>query len=284
MNNFNKYIKHHLQNLTFGYYPKKGWIIAQNIDQIKTMGFFSINLDSIFFSILMGILFLFIFKKCSFLLNSNTTPKGIFNVIEYISETINNIIIKNLKYKNELIGPLSLVIFMCIFLMNLIDLFPMDIINIFLYLLKINQNIKILATSDINIPAGMAISVFIIILFYNIKNKGLIGFIKEICIKPFNNIFLIPFNIILESLNLLIEPLSLSLRLFGNMFASEVIFILINILPFWIKWVLSLIWGVFHILIIPLQSFIFMMLTIIYLKKSYKTNTINSHEINKMEK
>lgn len=269
---FTKYIKHHLQNFTFGYYPKKGWIIAQNIEQIKSMGFFSINLDSIFISILMGFLFLFIFKKCSFLLNYNTTPKGLLNVVEYIIEIINKIIINNFKYKNELIGPISLVIFMCVLLMNFIDLLPIDIINIILYLLNIDKNIKILATSDINITAGMSISVFFIILFYNIKNKGLTGFIKEICIKPFNNIFFIPFNIILEVINLLIEPLSLSLRLFGNMFASEVIFILINILPYWIQWILSLIWGIFHILIIPLQSFIFMMLTIIYLNKSYKTN------------
>lgn len=260
MNNlyYTKYIKHHLQNFTFGYYPKKGWIFAQNIEQIKSMGFFAINLDSIFVSIVMGLLFLFVFKKCS------------LNVLEYIIEKINKIIINNFKYNNELIGPLSLVIFMCILLMNFIDLLPIDIINIILYLLNIDQNIKILATSDINITSGMALSVFFIILYYDIKNKGLTGFIKEICIKPFNNIFLIPFNLILEMINLLIEPLSLSLRLFGNMFASEVIFILINLLPYWIQWILSLIWGMFHILIIPLQSFIFMMLTIIYFNKSYK--------------
>ncbi|CAA3708701.1 F0F1 ATP synthase subunit A [Candidatus Portiera aleyrodidarum] len=273
MNNlyYTKYIKHHLQNFTFGYYPKQGWIFAQNIEQIKSMGFFAINLDSIFVSIVMGLLFLFVFKKCS--LNSTNTiaaPKGLVNVLEYIFEKINKIIINNFKYNNELIGPLSLVIFMCILLMNFIDLLPIDIINIILYFLNIDQNIKILATSDINITAGMAISVFFIILYYDIKNKGLPGLIKEICIKPFNNIFLIPFNLILEMINLLIEPLSLSLRLFGNMFASEVIFILINLLPYWIQWILSLIWGMFHILIIPLQSFIFMILTIIYFNKSYK--------------
>ncbi|AGI27235.1 ATP synthase subunit a [Candidatus Portiera aleyrodidarum] len=274
MNNFyyTKYIKHHLQNLTFGYYPNQGWIFAQNIEQIKSMGFVSINLDSILVSIVMGWLFLFVFKNCSFLLNYNTTPKGLLNVVEYIIEIINKIIINNFKYNNEVIGPLSLVIFMCILLMNVIDLLPMDIINIILYLLNIDKNIKILATSDINITVGMSLTVFVIILFYNIKNKGLTGWIKEICIKPFNNIFFIPFNLILEMINLLIEPLSLSLRLFGNMFASEVIFILINLLPYWIQWIVSLIWGIFHILIIPLQSFIFMMLTIIYLNKSYKTN------------
>lgn len=269
---YTKYIKHHLQHFTFGYYPQKGWIFAQNIEQIKSMGFFAINLDSIFVSIVIGFLFLFVFNKCSFLLNYNTTPKGLLNVVEYIIEKINKIIINNFKYNNELLGPLSLVIFMCILLMNFIDLLPIDIINIILYLLNIDQNIKILATSDINITAGMSISVFFIILYFHIKNKGLTGLIKEICIKPFNNIFLIPFNIILELINLLIEPLSLSLRLFGNMFASEVIFILINLLPYWIQLILSLIWGMFHILIIPLQSFIFMMLTIIYFNKSYKKN------------
>ncbi|CAA3709194.1 ATP synthase subunit a [Candidatus Portiera aleyrodidarum] len=271
MNNllYTKYIKHHLQNLTFGLYPKKGWIIAQNIEQIKSMGVFAINLDSIFVSFIMGFLFLFVFYKCSLLLNYNTVPKGLINAVEYIIEKINKIISNNFKYKNELIGPLSLVIFICILLMNFIDLLPIDFVNIILYLFNIDQNIKILATSDINITAGIAISVFFIILFYAIKNKGLTGLMKEICTKPFNNIFLIPFNIILEVISLLIEPLSLSLRLFGNMFASEVIFILINLLPFWIQWLLSLVWGMFHILIIPLQSFIFMMLTIIYFNKSY---------------
>lgn len=272
MNNliYTKYIKHHLQNLTVGLNQKKGCFFAHNIEQIKSMGCFSINLDSIFVSIVIGLFFIFVFKKCSLLLKYNTSPKGLINVVEYIIETINNIIINNFKHNNDLIGPLSVVILMSILFMNLIDLLPIDVINIFLYWLNIDQNIKVLATSDINITAGMSLSVFFIILFYDIKNKGLSGLIKEICTHPFNNMFFIPFNIILEMINLLMEPLSLSLRLFGNMFASEVIFILINLLPFWMQWILSFIWGMFHILIIPLQAFIFMMLTIIYFNRSYK--------------
>ncbi|AFQ24000.1 F0F1 ATP synthase subunit A [Candidatus Portiera aleyrodidarum] len=269
---YTKYIKHHLQNLTVGLTKKNVWVLAHNIEQIKSMGFISINLDSILVSIVIGLLFFFVFKKCSLLLNYTTSPKGLRNVVEYIIENINNIIINNFKYKNDLIGPLSVVILMSILLMNCIDLLPIDVINIFLYWLKLDQNIKVLATSDINITAGMAISVFFIINFYDIKNKSLTGFLKEICTHPFNKLVCIPFNIILEIINLLMEPLSLSLRLFGNMFASEVIFILINMLPFWMQWILSFIWGMFHILIIPLQSFIFMMLTIIYFNRSYKTN------------
>jgi F-type H+-transporting ATPase subunit a len=117
----------------------------------------------------------------------------------------------------------------------------------------------------------MSLSVFVLILFYSIREKGIGGFVGELALNPFNpsnpvaKALLIPVNLILELVTFLARPVSLALRLFGNMYAGELIFILIALLPFWIQWALSVPWAIFHILVITLQAFIFMMLTIVYL-------------------
>ncbi|MCT9478868.1 F0F1 ATP synthase subunit A, partial [Acinetobacter baumannii] len=122
-----------------------------------------------------------------------------------------------------------------------------------------------------NITLGMSLSVFVLILFYSIREKGVGGFVGELALNPFNpsnpvaKALLIPVNLILELVTFLARPISLALRLFGNMYAGELIFILIALLPFWIQWALSVPWAIFHILVITLQAFIFMMLTIVYL-------------------
>jgi F-type H+-transporting ATPase subunit a len=123
---------------------------------------------------------------------------------------------------------------------------------------------KVVPTTDVNITFAMALSVFVLILFYTIKFKGVGGLVKELTLQPFNHPVAIPFNLILEGVSLLAKPLSLSLRLFGNLFAGELIFILIALVGIW-QLPLHFAWAVFHILIIVLQAFIFMMLTIVYL-------------------
>jgi F-type H+-transporting ATPase subunit a len=118
---------------------------------------------------------------------------------------------------------------------------------------------------------GMSLSVFALIIIYSIKEKGLGGFAAELSLQPFSstNLFLkvlfMPINLVLELVVFIARPISLALRLFGNMYAGELIFILIALLPFGLQWVLSVPWAIFHILIITLQAFIFMMLTIVYL-------------------
>ena len=130
---------------------------------------------------------------------------------------------------------------------------------------------KIVPSTDPNITLGMSLSVFVLILFYSIREKGVGGFVGELALNPFNpsnpvaKALLIPVNLILELVTFLARPISLALRLFGNMYAGELIFILIALLPFWIQWALSVPWAIFHILVITLQAFIFMMLTIVYL-------------------
>ncbi|WP_323116460.1 FoF1 ATP synthase subunit A, partial [Klebsiella variicola] len=126
--------------------------------------------------------------------------------------------------------------------------------------------LRIVPTADVSITLSMAIGVFVLILFYSFKMKGVKGFAKELTLQPFNHPLFIPVNLILEGVSLLSKPVSLGLRLFGNMYAGELIFILIaGLLPWWSQWLLSLPWAIFHILIITLQAFIFMVLTIVYL-------------------
>lgn len=127
---------------------------------------------------------------------------------------------------------------------------------------------KIVPTTDINATLGMSFSVFFLIIYYSIKVKGIKGFAAELSLQPLGKYF-IPFNLFLELVNLIAKPVSLGLRLFGNMYAGEIIFILIALLPFWIQWVLSVPWAIFHILVIVLQAFIFMVLTIVYMAMAH---------------
>ena len=115
----------------------------------------------------------------------------------------------------------------------------------------------------------MALGVFILILFYSIKEKGAGGFVGELTLHPFGK-WALPFNLFLEGVNLLAKPVSLALRLFGNMYAGEMIFILIALLPWWAQWSLSLPWAIFHILIVLLQAFIFMTLVIVYMDMAHQ--------------
>lgn len=163
--------------------------------------------------------------------------------------------------------------------MNLMDLIPVDWVPMLAQIVGAHVfgmdphhvYFKIVPSTDPNITLGMSLSVFVLILFYSIREKGIGGFVGELALNPFNpsnpvaKALLIPVNLILELVTFLARPISLALRLFGNMYAGELIFILIALLPFWIQWALSVPWAIFHILVITLQAFIFMMLTIVYL-------------------
>ena len=167
----------------------------------------------------------------------------------------------------KLIAPLALTVFVWVFLMNLMD--PSCLSISYLgsgeHVLGLPA-LRVVPSADVNITLSMALGVFILILFYSIKMKGVSGFVKELTLQPFNHWAFIPVNLILEGVSLLSKPVSLGLRLFGNMYAGELIFILIaGLLPWWSQWILNVPWAIFHILIITLQAFIFMVLTIVYL-------------------
>lgn len=177
------------------------------------------------------------------------------------------------KTKSVLIPPLSLTVFVWTFLMNSMDLFPIDFFPLLgNSILGINF-LKVVPSSDINITMSMSISIFLLILFYSIKKNGFFSFLKKMSLHPFNHPFFFVFNLILELVTLFSKPISLGLRLFGNIYSSEIIFMMISgLIPWWGQFFLSVPWSIFHILVIFLQSFIFMVLTIVYLSAAIEEN------------
>ncbi len=257
------YIKHHLQNLTFGYHSDNGFSIAHSADEAADMGFWAIHLDTMFFSIVLGSLFLWLFRKVA-LSVSVEHPTAMQNFVEVIVEWVDDNVRNGFKGKEPLIGPLALTIFCWVLLMNAMDLVPVDLLPAMAGAVGVPY-LKVVPTTDPNNTFAIALGVFGLVLFYSIKIKGWKGFGKELALQPFPNVGLAWFNLILELATLIAKPISLALRLFGNMYAGEVIFILIALLPMAVQWTLALPWAIFHILIITLQAFIFMALTIVYL-------------------
>jgi len=269
-----EYIKHHLTNLVFGQHSDGSWGLAHSAAEAKEMGFWAVNVDSLGWSIALAVLFLGLFKCVA---NRVTTgvPGGLQNFVEIMVDFVDNTVKDSFHGRNPLIAPLGLTIFCWVFLMNFMDLIPVDFIPSLFSLFGIHF-MKVVPSTDPNITLGMSFSVFIMILFYSVKVKGISGFAGELSLHPFNNknpivqALFIPINLFLEILNLVTKPISLGLRLFGNMYAGEMIFILIALMPFWIQWTMSVPWAIFHILVITLQAFIFMVLTIVYLSMAHE--------------
>ncbi|MCO4838176.1 MAG: F0F1 ATP synthase subunit A [Oceanospirillaceae bacterium] len=261
-----EYIAHHLTNLTYGKHPVNGWSFAENGQQVVEMGFMSINVDSMVWSVGLGAFFIWLFSRVG---RTATTgvPSGVQNFIEMIIEFVDDNVKSMFHHKSAVIAPMALTIFVWVFLMNLMDLVPVDWIPHLAGLMGIHF-MKIVPSTDLNVTMGISFSVFFLIVFYSIKAKGVGGFLAELSLQPLGK-WALPFNLLLELVGLIAKPISLALRLFGNMYAGEMIFILIALLPFWAQWVLSVPWALFHILIITLQAFIFMVLTIVYLAMAH---------------
>lgn len=268
-----EYIKHHLTNLTLGVHPEHGFGFAHNAEEAAEMGFWAIHVDSMFFSLLLGGLFLWFFYGVAKRVTAGV-PDGGQNFAEWIVEFIDENVRGSFSGKNPLIAPLALTIFVWVFLMNLMDLIPVDLIPWLASLLGIHY-LKIVPTTDPNVTFGMALMVFIAILYYSIKIKGVGGFLGELTLQPFGK-WGMPANLLLEGISLLSKPVSLALRLFGNLYAGEMIFILIALMysagtvMALAGGLLQLGWAIFHILIITLQAFIFTVLTIVYLDMAHQ--------------
>lgn len=185
------------------------------------------------------------------------------NFVEMILETVNKLTEETFHGESTLIAPLALTIFVWVFLMNFMDLFPVDLIPRLAGLAGADH-FKTVPTADPSLTFALSLTVFALIIFYNIKSKGFGGWGKEILSRPFGW-YLLPLNVVFRILEDGVKPLSLSLRLFGNLFAGELVFVLLALLPWWIQWLPGSMWAIFHILIITIQAFIFMMLTIVYL-------------------
>ncbi len=268
-----EYIQHHLTNLTYGRFPNGEWGIAQGAEDIAEMGFWAINLDTLFWSMTLGIVFLTMFTLAAKRATPDV-PGRLQNLCELAVEFVEKNITQVFGSRpNPIIGPLSLTILVWVFLMNLMDLVPVDFIPYLAQLAGVHY-FKVVPTTDPNATLGMALGVFFLVLYYNLKIKGPIKFSTGFVTHPIPHWSMYWFNFILEIVDMLAKPLSHGLRLFGNLYAGEMIFILIALLPFYAQWVLSVPWAIFHILIICLQAFVFMILTIVYLAQAH---TVDEH-------
>lgn len=262
-----EYINHHLTNARMCS-TDAGIVFNKACEDV---GFWVWHIDTIGSSVFLGVSFLFLFwwvgKKATTGVPSKTQA-----MVEMIVEFVDDNVKSSFHGNSKLIAPLALTIFVWVLLMNLTDLIPVDLFPwmaglIGQYAFNMDPKdvyLKIVPTTDINTTIALALGVFVLIIYYSLKIKGFKGFAKEMTMQPLNHPIFIPFNLLIETVTLLARPLSLSLRLFGNLYASELIFILIATIGY-LQLPLHFGWAVLHILILPLQAFIFMMLTIVYL-------------------
>ncbi len=289
------YIQHHLQNMAYGKLPAgyvrddgtilndATWTLAHSSQEAVDMGFWAVHLDTMGWSIILGLLFCFLFRMAA---KKATTgvPKGLQSGVETIVEFVDNIVKETFHYKNKLVAPMALTIFVWVFFMNLMDLVPIDWLPMAAAGISGDPHLffKVVPTTDVNATMGMALTVFGLMIFSSIRAKGLLGFIKELTMHPFHSgkwyldyTVLLPINFLLETVSLIAKPISLGLRLFGNLYAGEMIFILIalmysaGLMMGIFGGVLQWAWAVFHVLVITLQAFIFMVLTIVYMAMAH---------------
>ena len=270
-----EYIRHHLTNLTYGRHPDGSWGLAHSAEEAGAMGFWSVHVDSMAWSIGLGLVFLALFRRAARRATTGV-PGGLQNFVEMIVEFIDETVESIFSHKNPLVAPLALTIFVWVFLMNLMDLVPVDWVPELAKLLGVHY-MKIVPSTDPNITTAMALSVFILILYYSIKCKGLGGFLAELSFHPFPSKLLAPVNFLLEFVTLIAKPLSLGLRLFGNLYAGEMIFVLIalmfsaGIVFALAGGVFQFVWAAFHLIVITLQAFVFAVLTVVYLAQAHET-------------
>jgi F-type H+-transporting ATPase subunit a len=267
----NEYILHHLTFLS-------------NKEPKGIVDFSVIHWDTVFFSVALALLF-----GGSFYFAARTAKAGIpgkfQNFVELVVEFVDTQVKDSFHGTNKLLAPLALTIFCWVLLFNAMDILPVDLLPWAAHGVGI-EHLKVVPTTDLNTTFAMALTVFVLIIYYSIKMKGLGGFIGELTMQPFVSknivlkVLLIPVNLLLEIVPFLARPISLSLRLYGNLFAGEMIFLLLAALTLhgaqqltgvggWAllvaQFALAFAWAVFHLLVITLQAFIFMVLTIVYL-------------------
>lgn len=243
------YIVHHLTPLSVG------------------EGFWALHLDTLFFSAVLGAVFVLFFKTVAERVTSGV-PGLAQNFAEWVIEFVDTQVKDTFHGRSAMIAPLALTIFCWVFLWNAMDMLPVDLLSTLGGWMGISY-LRVVPSTDLNSTFALSLSVFFLILFYSIKIKGPLGFLKEMTCTPFGP-KLLPFNLLLKTVEEIAKPISLALRLFGNLYAGELIFILIALLPPAIQPILGFPWAVFHILVITLQAFIFMVLTIVYLSLAHE--------------
>ena len=265
------YILHHQKNLVNE--PARGIV-----------DFSVINYDTVFFSVLLALVFFGLFW-----LVARKATRGVpgitQSIIEWIVEKVDEQVRDTFHGASRLVAPLALTIFCWIFLFNFMDLIPVDLLPLVARGVGL-EHLKVVPSTDLNATFAMSLTVFVLIIFYSLKMKGVLGFLGELTLNPFRaknvlvQALLVPINFILESVTFLARPISLSLRLYGNLYAGEMVFLLLAVLTLqgisalshfsgWfflvLQFFLALVWAVFHLLIITIQAFIFAVLTVVYL-------------------
>ncbi|MCH9670902.1 MAG: F0F1 ATP synthase subunit A [Gammaproteobacteria bacterium] len=250
-----EYIQHHLTNLCLGCDP----VTHKPASIVDFSAFF---LDVWLVSALLAGLLMFVSWKVGKNMDPEK-PGTLQNILEMLVEFVNQMYKDVFPGKNKLIGPLGLTIFVWIFLMNAMDLIPVDLFPKFFYEMGVPY-FKVVPTTNLDTTFGLSLSIFVLIIIFNLRSKGPIGYIKTFLTHPYGP-WLFPINIVMTLIEEVSKPVSLGLRLFGNLFAGELIFMLIALLPFWAQWIPGGGWAIFHILVITLQAFIFMLLSMVYL-------------------
>ena len=265
------YILHHQKNLS-------------NEPPHGVVDFSVINYDTVFFSVLLAVVFFGLFWSVARKATSGV-PGLTQSIIEWIVEKVDEQVRDTFHGASRLVAPLALTIFCWIFLFNFMDLIPVDLLPLVARGVGL-EHLKVVPSTDLNATFAMSLTVFALIIFYSLKMKGVLGFLGELTLNPFRaknvlvQALLVPVNFILESVTFLARPISLSLRLYGNLYAGEMVFLLLAVLTLqgisalshfsgWfflsLQFVLALAWAVFHLLIITIQAFIFAVLTVVYL-------------------
>jgi F-type H+-transporting ATPase subunit a len=259
-----EYIVHHLTNLTHG------------------EGTSAFHLDSLFFSVLLAIVFVGFFGLVARRATAGK-PGRMQLFVEVLVDFVDTQVRDTFHGSSKLVAPLALTIFCWVLLFNFMDLIPVDLLPKTGELFGLHY-LKVVPSTDPNITIGMSLTVFLLCMFYSVKIKGAWGFAKELLTHPFGP-WMAPFNLLLNFIEHLARPVSLGLRLYGNLYAGEMIFLLIAVLggsfglaslggvgAVFGQVFLGTVWGVFHILVIPLQAFIFMVLTVVYLAQAHETH------------
>lgn len=244
------YVTHHLTHLTWG------------------EGFWAINVDTLAFSTILGLLFTVVFVLAARKATSGV-PGKLQNFVEVLVDFVDNAVSESYHGPKGFIAPLALTIFVWVLLWNTMDLVPVDLFPVIGEMFGIHY-MRVVPSADMSATFALSLSVLVLIVVYSIKGKGAVGYAKEWLFHPFGP-WLLPANVLLNFVETLAKPMSLSLRLFGNLYAGELIFILIAaLLPFWAQFLPGTLWALFHLLVIPLQAFIFMTLTIVYISLAYE--------------
>ena len=282
-----QYIQHHLQHLQKDF-------SFNSVKQTGIVDFSVFNLDSVFYAVILGALGCFFLWRAARKATSGV-PGRFQAAVEIMAEMVENQakgVIRNAKSR-KLVSPLALTVFVWIFLMNAMDMLPVDLLPQAWHTvgpaLGFKDYMRVVPTADLSTTLGLSCSVFLVCIFYNIKIKGIGGWGHELIAAPFGDKwFLYPVNFLMQIIEFLAKTVSHGMRLFGNMFAGELVFMLIALMGgvwawqfnpltgmFWLgigHVIAGTVWSIFHILVITLQAFIFMMLTLIYVGQAHDSH------------